>query len=231
MLSAEEWQAVRLTLVVAAVALMSSLPLALAIAWLMAKWKFPGKPILEVLVNLPLVLPPVVTGYLLMVLLGRKGPIGGFIESSLGIRFIFDWKGAVVASAIVSFPLLVRPIRQAFEQVDDRLLHAARTLGAGHLDTFFSIALPLAFPGICSGCILAFARSIGEFGATLMIAGSIPGETQTISLMVYSLLDSPGGIRVSLPLVSASIVLAASALFIGEKMDRLQRRRMQGNTK
>ena len=230
MLSAEEWQAVRLTIVVASVALMCSLPIATSIAWLMAKWKFPGKPILEVIVNLPLVLPPVVTGYLLMVLLGRKGPIGGFMESSFGIRFIFDWKGAVVASAIVSFPLLVRPIRQAFEQVDDRLLHAARTLGAGRLDTFFSIALPLALPGICSGCILAFARSIGEFGATLMIAGNIPGETQTISLMVYSLLDSPGGVRVSLPLVSASILLAASALFIGEKMDRMQRKRIQGNT-
>ncbi len=230
MLSAQEWQAIRLTLIVATFAVAIALPIAIALAWSLAKARIPGKPFIEVLVNLPLVLPPVVTGYLLMVTLGRKGFLGGALESVLGIRFIFDWKGAVVASAIVSFPLLVRPIRQSFEQVDDRLLQAARTLGAGRLDTFLSVALPLAFPGIYSGCILAFARGMGEFGATIMIAGNIPGETQTISLMVYSLLDSPGGVRLSLPLVVASIVLATLALFLGEKMDRMQQKRVKGNS-
>ena len=230
MLSTDEWQAIRLTLIVATLAVALSLPIAVALAWLMAKRRIPGKAILDVLVNLPLVLPPVVTGYLLMVLLGRNGFIGRVLESTIGFRFIFDWKGAVVASAIVSFPLLVRPIRQAFEQVDDRLLQAARTLGASRLDTFFSVAMPLAMPGIYAGSVLAFARSMGEFGATIMIAGNIPGETQTISLMIYSLLDSPGGIPLSLPLVIASIVIATLALFLGERMDRKQQRRVKGNT-
>lgn len=230
MLSTQEWQAIRLTLVVATLAVVIALPIAIGMAWLMAKKRIPGKALLDVLLNMPLVLPPVVTGYLLMVLLGRNGFIGRAMESTFGIRFIFDWKGAVVASAIVSFPLLVRPIRQAFEQVDDRLLQAARTLGASRFDTFVSVAMPLALPGIYAGCVLAFARSVGEFGATIMIAGNIPGQTQTISLMIYSLLDSPGGIRLALPLVVASMVIAALALFISERMERLRRLKVAGKT-
>jgi molybdate transport system permease protein len=226
MLSLQEWQAIRITLVVSVVAVVCSLPLAILFGWILAKGRFHGKVLLEVLTNLPLVLPPVVTGYLLMVLMGRNGLAGGFLESSLGIRFVFDWKGAALASAVVSFPLFVRPIRLAFEQVDDRLFNAARTLGASRIDAFFSIALPLARQGIYAGCLLALARSMGEFGATIMIAGNIPNQTQTISLMIYSLLESPGGMNNAWRLALASVALSAFALVISEHMDRTQRQRI-----
>jgi molybdate transport system permease protein len=229
MLTFAEWQAVRLTLLVASVAVIVSLPLAVAMAWLLAKRNFPGKFIVETIVDLPLVLPPVVTGYLLLVLCGRRGVIGAFLER-IGMPFIFDWKGAALAAAVVSFPLFVRPIRLAFTAIDDRLVQAARTLGAGPLDAFWSIMIPLARPGILSGGLLAFARSMGEFGATIMIAGSIPGETRTISLMIYSELDAPGGMSESVRLVVASIIIAAVALLAGEILDRYGRRRLQGAT-
>jgi len=228
MLSHAEWQAIQLTLVVSAVAVLSSLPVAIAIGWTIAKKQFPGKSLLEVIINLPLVLPPVVTGYLLIVTFGRQGLLGGFLESIFGIRFVFDWKGAALASAVVGFPLLVRPIRLAFEQIDDRLIQAARTLGANPWDAFFTIALPLAKSGIYAGIILAFARSMGEFGATIMIAGNIPGETQTISLMIYSQLDSPNGIRLSIRLVVASILLSTIALWVGERIEGNRKRRLRG---
>src|SRR5262249_8804032 len=156
------------------------------------------------------------TGYLLLVVFGRQGWLGGFLERTLGLRFVFDWKGAALASAVVAFPLLVRPIRLAFSAIDDRLVQAARTLGAGPLDAFWSIMLPLARPGILSGSLLAFARSMGEFGATIMIAGSIPGVTRTVPLLIYSKLDAPGGMEQSVRLVVASIVIAAAALLAGE---------------
>jgi molybdate transport system permease protein len=225
--SLSEWHAIRLTIIVSVVAVVCSLPIAIAIGWVLAKWRFPGKLLLEVVTNLPLVLPPVVTGYLIMLTMGRNGPVGQLLESYFGLRFVFDWKGAAFAAAVVSFPLSVRPIRLAFEQIDNRLLNAARTLGAGPLDVFFSIALPLAKTGIYSGCVLAFARSMGEFGATIMIAGNIPNETQTISLMIYSLLESPGGMHNSLRLVFASIALATLALVISERLERVQRNRIQ----
>jgi len=220
LLTFAEWQAVRLTLLVASVAVIASLPFAVAIAWLLAKRNFPGKFVAETLVNLPLVLPPVVTGYLLILAFGRQGWIGSFMERVFGIRFIFDWKGAALASAVVAFPLLVRPIRLAFSAIDDRLIQAARTLGASPLDAFWTVMLPLARPGILSGGILAFARSMGEFGATIMLAGNIPGRTQTVPLLIYSQLDSPGGMEQSLRLVIASIVIAAAALFLGELLNR-----------
>lgn len=226
MLSPAEWQAVRLTLLVAAVAVVGSLPLGIALGWLLAKRTFPGKFLIETFINLPLVLPPVVTGYLLLVTFGRQGLLGSLLEKSLGLRFVFDWKGAALASAVVGFPLLVRPIRLAFAAVDDRLVQAARTLGAGPADAFWTITLPLARPGILSGCILAFARSMGEFGATIMIAGSIPGQTRTVPLLIYSLLDAPGGIHASLRLVIASVVIAAVALLAGELLDRYGRGRL-----
>jgi molybdate transport system permease protein len=226
MLSLQEWQAIRITLVVSVIAVVCALPFAILLGWILAKRRFPGKILLEVFTNLPLVLPPVVTGYLLMVSMGRNGFVGGFLESSLGIRFVFDWKGAALASAVVSFPLFVRPIRLAFEQVDDRLVHAARTLGASRLDAFFSVALPLARPGIYAGCLLALARSMGEFGATIMIAGNIPNQTQTISLMIYSLLESPGGMHNAWRLALASVALSALALVISEYLDRTQRQRI-----
>ncbi|HEX5102691.1 MAG TPA: ABC transporter permease subunit [Pirellulaceae bacterium] len=148
------------------------------------------------------------------------------LEHTLGLRFVFDWKGAALASAVVGFPLFVRPIRLAFAAVDSRLVQAARTLGAGPWDAFWSIMLPLARPGILSGCILAFARSMGEFGATIMIAGNIPGRTRTIPLLIYSELDAPGGIEASLRLVVVSVVIAAAALFAGELLDHYGRRRL-----
>jgi molybdate transport system permease protein len=229
MLTLAEWQAVRLTLLVATVAVIVSLPLAVTVAWFLAKRNFPGKFLVETIVNLPLVLPPVVTGYLLLVIFGRQGMIGMFLERA-GIRFIFDWKGAALASAVVAFPLFVRPIRLSFTAIDDRLVQAARTLGAGPFDAFWSILLPLARPGILSGGLLAFARSMGEFGATIMIAGSIPGETRTMSLMIYAELDAPGGMSESVRLVTASVVIAAAALLAGELLERYGRRRLQGAT-
>jgi molybdate transport system permease protein len=172
------------------------------------------------------VLPPVVTGYLLLATFGRNGPIGSMVENVLGVRFVFDWKGAALASAVVGFPLLVRPIRLAFAAVDQRLIHAARTLGATPRDAFWTITLPLARPGILSGCVLAFARSMGEFGATIMIAGNIPGQTRTVPLLIYSLLDAPGGMQASFRLMIASIVIAAAALLAGEMLERYGRRRL-----
>ena len=228
MLTAAEWEAIRLTLLVAATAVVASLPFAIALGWLLAKRNFPGKFLVETAINLPLVLPPVVTGYLLLVTFGRNGPFGTFLEDRLGIRFVFNWKGAALASAVVAFPLLVRPIRLAFSAVDDRLIHAARTLGAGPWDAFRSIVLPLARPGIASGSILGFARSMGEFGATIMIAGNIPGATRTVPLLIYSELDSPGGMQHAVPLVVASVVIAAIALWVGELLDRYGSRRLRG---
>ncbi len=230
MLNFAEWQAVRLSLLVAAVAVFASLPFAVTVGWLLAKRTFPGKFLLETVINLPLVLPPVVTGYLLLVIFGRQGVLGSFLENVFGVRFVFNWKGAALASAIVAFPLLVRPIRLAFSAIDDRLVQAARTLGAGPFDAFWSIMMPLARPGILSGSILAFARSMGEFGATIMIAGNIPGQTRTVPLLIYSLLDAPNGVEQSLRLVSASVAIAAAALLVGEILERRGRLRLQGAT-
>jgi len=230
LLDSAEWQAIGLSLLVAGVAAAASLPLAIFAGWALARWKIPGKFLVETLINLPLVLPPVVTGYLLLVLLGRRGWLGGALERTLGVRFVFDWKGAALAAAVVSFPLMVRPIRLAFAAVDDRLLQAARTLGARPADAFWSVALPLARPGILSGTILSWARSMGEFGATIMIAGNIPGETRTVPLMVYSLLETPDGPQRAARLVVASIVIAAVSLALGEWLERRGRQRLYGAT-
>jgi molybdate transport system permease protein len=228
LLTADEWQAVRLTLLVAATAVAASLPLAIPLAWVLAKRRFAGKFVVETLVNLPLVLPPVVTGYLLLIVFGRQGLLGSTLEEVFGLRFVFNWKGAALAAAVAGFPLLVRPIRLAFSSIDDRLVEAARTLGAGPFDAFRTIVLPLARPGIFSGCVLAFARSMGEFGATIMIAGSIPGETRTISLFIYSLLEAPGGFQASTRLVVVSIMIAGGALLASELLDRRRQERLYG---
>lgn len=219
-MSPDEWNAIRLSLQVASVSVLISLPPGVVLGWLLARRRFFGKAFLETLVNLPLVLPPVVTGYLLLMAFGRRGLAGPYLEDWFGLRLVFDWKGAALAAAVVSFPLLVRAIRIAFASVDRRLEQAARTLGAGPLDAFFSISLPLARHGVVAGCVLAFARSLGEFGATIMIAGSIPGETRTIPLYIYNQLETPGGMEQSLAIVLFSIVLAAAALMIGEWLDR-----------
>jgi len=216
MLSPAEWQAVRLSLQVAAVAVAASLPFGVALAWLLARRRFRGKAAVETIVNLPLVLPPVVTGYLLLVTFGANGWLG----RHLPFRLVFDWKGAAVASAVVAFPLMVRAIRVAFAAVDPGLEDAARTLGAGRLDAFLTVSLPLARNGVVGGCVLAFARSLGEFGATIMIAGSIPGETRTIPLFVFDLLASPGGAEAARRIVIVSIVLAGAALYASERLQK-----------
>jgi molybdate transport system permease protein len=230
LLTAAEWEAIRLTLSIATTAIVASLPLAIAVGWTLAKCNFRGKFLIETAVNLPLVLPPVVTGYFLLVMFGRNGALGGFLERTLGLRFVFDWKGAALAAAVVAFPLVVRPIRLGFEAIDDRLVLAARTLGATPFRAFRTVTLPLARNAILSGALLGFARGMGEFGATIMIAGSIPGETRTISLMIYSLLETPSGMQRSLPLVWASIVIASLALLVGELLARRGRKQLQGAT-
>jgi molybdate transport system permease protein len=215
-----EWSALRLSLLVAGTATLASLPFGIALARLLARRNFPGKAAVETLLNLPLVLPPVVTGYLLLVLLGRKGLIGGPLYDAFGISIAFTWKGAAVASAVMGFPLMVRTIRLAFTGVDPRLEQAARTLGAGRWETFFRVSLPLARRGIIAGAVLGFARCLGEFGATIMLAGSIPGETQTIALLVYDQVNEPGGIERSQRIVALSVVLAAAALVFSEWLER-----------
>jgi molybdate transport system permease protein len=219
MLTAAEWSAVRLSLQVALTATAVSLPLGVALGRLLARRQFPGKAVLETVLSLPLVLPPVVTGYLLLVLLGRQGPVGAWLEHWFGVSVVFTWQGAAVASAVMAFPLMVRAIRVAFAGVDARLEEAARTLGAGRLETFWRISLPLARRGIVGGAVLAFARSLGEFGATVMLAGNIPGRTQTIPLYVYSAANAPGGIEQSVRLVLVSILIAAAALAVAEWLE------------
>ncbi len=227
--SPEEWRAIRLSMLVALVAVAVSLPFGILLGRVMARRQFRGKALVETLLNLPLVLPPVVTGYLLLVAFGTRGWLGQHLYEWLGIRFVFDWKGAALASAVVSFPLMVRSIRVAFTSVDRRLEGAARTLGAGPLDAFLSVSLPLARHGIIAGCVLAFARSMGEFGATIMIAGSIPGATRTIPLYIYNLLqstdrkDADAAVRI----IVFSILIAAAALVASEYFDRRERRAMR----
>ncbi len=218
-LSADEWSAVRLSLLVATTATTVSLPFGIALGHLLARRQFPGKSLIETLLSLPLVLPPVVTGYLLLLTFGRRGWVGRYLEEWFGVEVAFNWKGAALASAVMAFPLMVRAIRLAFAEVDVRLEQVARTLGAGRLDTFLAVSLPLARRGIIAGAVLAFARSIGEFGATIMIAGNTD-ETRTIPLYLATLIQSPGGIEKSARLVIFSIVIAAAALVTSEFLDR-----------
>lgn len=222
-LNAAEWAAVALSIRVAAVAVLLSLPFGIAVGWLLARHEFRGKWVAETAVNLTLVLPPVVTGYLLLRLLGRQGWIGAWLEQSLGVRIAFTWWAAAIASAALGFPLMVRAIRLAFRAVDVRLEEAARSLGAGPLDAFVSVSLPLARSGIISGAVLAFARSLGEFGATITFAGNIPGATQTLPLAVFSELnraDGDGTLRLAL----VSVLLSAAALAASEWLERRGRR-------
>lgn len=219
-LSSDELSAVRLSVQVSLVAVAVSLPFAVLAGWVLARRRFSGKVVLETAINLPLVLPPVVTGYLLLVSLGRNGWLGGVLDRWFGLRLVFTWQAATLAAAVVAFPLMVRAIRLAFSGVDPRLEAAARTLGAGRLDAFFSVSLPLARRGIIAGCVLGFARSIGEFGATIMIAGNIPGRTQTIPLFIYDRMDTPSGVTGSWRLVVVAVIIAAAALAAGEWLER-----------
>jgi molybdate transport system permease protein len=221
-MTSEEWQAVRLSVQVGLCAVLFSLPLAVILAYGLARWKSAGRWLVDVIVNLPLVLPPVVTGYLLLVCLAPRGVLGGPLEKWLGIRLVFTWWAAALAAAVVSFPLMVRAIRLDFERIDPRLEQAARSLGAGRLRAFFTVSLPLADRGILAGCVLAFARSLGEFGATIMVAGNIAGETRTIPLAIFSLASRADAEGPMWRLVVLSIALAAGSLLASELLERRQ---------
>ena len=212
----------------AALSVIGSLPLALATAWLLARCHFPGKTLVDGLVHLPLVLPPVVVGYLLLLLLGRQGWLGAWLYETLGLSLAFTWQGAAVAAAVMAFPLTVRAMRLSLEAVDAGLEAAARTLGAGRLAVFAGITLPLMAPGILSGAILGFARSLGEFGATITFVANIPGETRTLPLALYSVIQSPDGEAAALRLVLLSIALSLIALAVSEVLARRLRRRLAG---
>jgi molybdate transport system permease protein len=220
LLTGEEWSALRLSLQVAVCAALAGLPGAIAAGYLLARTSFVGKWLVEVVVNLPLVLPPVVTGYLMLVCLAPRGPIGSWLETWLGWRIVFTWWGAALASTVMSFPLMVRATRLAFQGVDPRLEMAARGLGAGPLTTFFTVSLPLAQRGLIAAWTLGFARSLGEFGATIMIAGNIEGQTRTIPLAIYTVANRPDGNAQSWRLVGLSILLACGALIVSEFLER-----------
>ena len=193
MLSAEEWGIIALSLKVSAAAIGATLPVAYALAWVLARCRFPGKLLVDALVHLPLVVPPVVTGWLLLLAFGATGPVGALLERTLGVTLMFRWTGAALASAVMALPLMVRAMRLSIEAVDQRLEAAARTLGAGPWRTFAAITLPLSLPGVLAGAVLGFARSLGEFGATITFVSNIPGETRTLPLAIYAALQLPDG--------------------------------------
>ena len=224
-----EWTAILLSLKVATVATLVATPLGIALAYVLARRDFWGKSLLDALVHLPLVLPPVVTGYLLLLAFGRRGPIGEFLADNFGIVFAFRWTGAVLSCGVMSFPLLVRPIRLSIEAVDRRLEQAAETLGAAPWRVFFTVTLPLALPGVLAGMVLGFAKAIGEFGATITFVSNIPGETQTISSAIYSLIQTPDGDTAALRLVIVSAVIAVAALIGAEVFARRATQRLHGN--
>jgi len=222
----EEWQAIFLTLRVAVVAVIGSLPFAVAVAWLLSYTRFPGKILVEALISLPLVLPPVVTGYALLILLGRHGIVGHFLDQELGIVLAFRWTGAALAAAVMGFPFMVRGIRLSFDAIDRDLEGAAATLGAPGWLVFLTVTLPLALPGLLSGAVLAFGRSLGEFGATITFVSSIPGETRTIASGIYALLQTPDGDAEVLRLCAVSVVLSFGSLVVSELLIRAGQRRL-----
>jgi molybdate transport system permease protein len=211
---------VLLSVQVAVVAVACALPFAFAVAWVLARKSFPGKSLLQALVTLPLVIPPVVTGFLLLDIFGTRGWGGRFFESVFGVTFAFRWTGAALAAAIMSFPLLVRPIQLSLEAIDQGLVEAARTLGASRLAAFVTVTLPLALPGLISGAVLGFAKALGEFGATITFVANIPGETQTLSLAIYSLMQSPDGDAQARWLIWISILIGFAAVLISEWLAR-----------
>ncbi|HEU4530539.1 MAG TPA: molybdate ABC transporter permease subunit [Steroidobacteraceae bacterium] len=226
MLTPEETQALRLSLEVAARSVLLTLPFAIAVAWLLARRRFHGRFFLDALVHLPLVLPPVVVGYFLLLLLGSRGPIGAWLNDAFGIRLVFTRQGAAIATAVMSFPLVVRAIRLSLENVDRGLEDAARTLGAGAWDRFATITLPLMLPGIIAGAIVAFAASLGEFGAVITFVSNIPGETQTLPLALYTALQTPDGDAAAARLALISVGLGITGLLVAEWLARAVRSRM-----
>ena len=224
-----EWTAILLSIRVATVATLIATPLGIALAFLLARRDFWGKSLVDALVHLPLVLPPVVTGYVLLLAFGRRGPIGAFLADTFGIVFAFRWTGAALACGVMSFPLLVRPMRLSIEAVDRKLEQAAETLGAAPWRVFFTVTLPLALPGVLAGMVLGFAKAIGEFGATITFVSNIPGETQTISSAIYSLIQTPDGDAAALRLVIVSVIVAVAALIGAEVFARRATARLHGN--
>ena len=227
-LSPEEWRAVALSLRVSFWATLLSLPLGVFVAYALARWQFWGKQVLNGLVHLPLILPPVVTGYLLLLTFGRKGYVGQFLDEWFGIVLAFRWTGAVLAAAVMAFPLMVRAIRLAIEAVDPKLEEAASTLGAPRLWVFATVTLPLILPGIVAGAILAFAKAMGEFGATITFVSNIPGQTQTLPSAIYAFLQVPGGDGQAFRLVVVAIVVAMAALLLAEWVSRAIAKRIAG---
>jgi molybdate transport system permease protein len=227
-LTPDEWMAVRLSLRIAVVATLFALPAGIALAWLLARKSFWGKSLLDAVVHLPLVLPPVVTGYLLLIWFGRKGPIGAFLDHYFGIVFSFRWTGAALACGVMGFPLMVRAIRLSIEAIDAKLEDAASTLGANGLWVFLSVTLPLALPGVIAGMVLCFAKALGEFGATITFVSNIPGETQTISAAIYTLTQVPGGDAGALRLVVIAIAISLLALVVAEWFARRAGTRFHG---
>jgi len=227
-LGPDEWQAVALSLRVSIWATVLSLPPGIAIALLLARGRFWGRQLLNGLVHLPLILPPVVTGYALLLTFGRKGPAGAWLEETFGLVFAFRWTGAALAAAVMGFPLMVRAIRLAIEAVDPRLEEASATLGASRVWVFATVTLPLILPGIIAGAILAFAKAMGEFGATITFVSNIPGETQTLPSAIYAFLQVPGGERSAARLATVSVVVAAGALLLSELVSQAVARRIGG---
>ena len=227
-LTPAEWEAIGLSIRVATVAAIVSLPFGIAVAWLLARGRFPGRALVDAVVHLPLVMPPVVTGYLLLLTFGRKGPAGAFLERTFGIVLAFRWTGAALAAAIMGFPLMVRAIRLSLETIDRRLEAAAATLGANRAMVFATVTLPLALPGILAGLVLGFARALGEFGATITFVGNIPGETQTIPTAIYTYTQVPGGDLAALRLTAISVAIAFAALLVADALARRATRRVLG---
>ena len=227
-LSPAEWTAIWLSVKIATTATIASLPFGILVAYALARWRFPGKMLVNGAVHLPLVMPPVVTGFLLLMLLGRKGVFGAPL-ASLGIVLSFRWTGAAVACAVMGFPLMVRAMRLSFESIDKRLEQAAGTLGANRIWTFFLVSLPLAAPGIAAGAILSFAKALGEFGATITFVSNIPGQTQTIATAIYSYSQVPGGDASAMRLTAVSIAISLAALLASEIVQQRAEKRLAGS--
>ena len=226
MLSAEEWTVILLSLKVGGVAMAATLPIAFALAWLLARVRFPGRVLVDAIVHLPLVVPPVVTGWALLLAFGPAGPIGEPLQRWFGVSVLFRWSGAAIAAGVMALPLMVRAMRLSIEAVDRRLENAARTLGAGPWRVFWTLTLPLSVPGILAGAVLGFARSIGEFGATITFVSNVPGETRTLPLAIYSVLQQPDGDAMAMRLSAIAVALSLAALVASELLARRAGRRL-----
>ena len=227
--TAEEWEILRLSLRVAFWAVLVSTPFAVAVAYALARFDFPGKTLFDAAVHLPLVLPPVVVGYALLLLLGKRGPLGSLLDEWFGVVVAFRWTGAALAAGIMGFPLMVRAVRLSFEAIDRKLEAAASTLGAGWVGVFLTVTLPLALPGIITGVLLSFARSLGEFGATITFVSNIPGETRTLPLAIYTYTQTPAGDEAALRLSLIAVLLSLAALYVSEVLVRRAAKRVMGD--